>query len=91
MDIFNPTIQGKWNWEAHRYEPHPVPETATIVLISDDMDLQINCANCFKGMTFGVGYTSKTIHNHTGFGFPVCEDCYEKEVDDEQKAKLASH
>ena len=84
-DIFEPKIKGKWNYQTHQYEPHPVPEDVVIVLLSNDMDLPINCANCFKPMTFGEGYTSKTIQNNTGFGFPVCNDCYQKEVQDESK------
>jgi len=85
--MFTPVILGKWDFEAHEYVKHDVPENMTIVLYSTNMDLPINCSNCFKNMTFGDGYTSRTIHNPTGFGFPVCEDCYEEEVAQEKNNK----
>jgi len=39
-------------------------------------------------MVYGDGYTSKTIHNSVGFGYPVCEKCYNKELEEESEAEL---
>jgi hypothetical protein len=77
----------KWNYKTHQYDPYEVPENVTLVIYSIDMDLPINCAACFKPMTYGVGYTSRTLHNHVGFGYPVCEEDYEKEVEAEKASK----
>lgn len=77
-----PLVLRKWNFNTHDYEPHPVPQGKKIVLFSTNMSLDVNCANCFKDMQYGDGYTSKTIHNESGLGFPVCEDCYEEERKD---------
>lgn len=80
----------KWDYDAHEYKPFEVPGDKIIVLYSNDMNLPINCTNCFKDMTFGDGYTSRTIHNDVGFGYPVCEDCYEKEHADEVQHRSTS-
>lgn len=69
----------KWDYATHEYKPYEVPDDKTFIVYSADMDLPVNCANCFKDMTYGQGYTSRTIHTEVGFGYPVCEDCYEKE------------
>jgi len=81
------TILQKWNFNTSEYEPYTTPADKTIVLYTIDMDLLINCTSCFKDMTFGQGYTSRTLHNHFGLGYPVCEDCYEQEWEDEKEAK----
>ena len=52
------------------------PEKTTY---SSDMDKLIACASCGKTITFGEGYTSRKITNNVGFGYCVCEQCYEKE------------
>ena len=80
----------KWNFETHEYEPFEVPDDRRLVLYTENMAQEIDCTNCGKDMTYGDGYTSKTIHNPFGIGFPVCENCYESEVKDEQASKLAS-
>lgn len=72
----------KWNYNTHEYEPFDSP-AIILSIYSEDMDLPVDCANCGKHMTFGVGYTLRTIHNHAGIGFPVCEDCYNKECKEE--------
>lgn len=76
----------KWNYEKHEYEPFDSPAKFT-VLYSSDMSEPIQCANCGKDMTYGEGYTSQTIHNDLGLGYPVCENCYEVETNERQAAK----
>ena len=70
----------KWNYDTKEYDPY-TPEPGTYVLLTRDMDLPINCMSCAKDMVFGKGYTSKVFHTQVGFGYPVCEQCYEKEVE----------
>ena len=78
------TLQ-KWNFKTHKYEPFESP-ARVLSLYSEDMLAEVDCANCGKRMTYGDGYTSRTIHNHIGLGYPVCEGCYEQE----RKAEMAS-
>lgn len=73
----------KWNYHTHQYEPFESPATV-LSLYSEDMLEEVDCANCGKRMTYGDGYTSRTIHNHAGLGYPVCEDCYEVERKEEE-------
>lgn len=76
----------KWNFKTHEYEPFKSP-AVVLSLYSEDMLAATDCANCGKRMTYGEGYTSRTIHNHVGFGYPVCQGCYEKEWADERASK----
>lgn len=46
-----------------------------------EMDDIIACAACGKLLKFGDSYTSRKILSNGGFGFAVCEDCYEKEFE----------
>lgn len=48
---------------------------------SNDMDEIVACAACGKPLKFGDAYTSRKIQSNAGFGFAVCEDCYEKEFE----------
>lgn len=64
-----------------------MPEDWKVVLTTEDMDLNINCTNCGKETTFGACYTSKALHNSFGLGYPVCEDCYNKEWQAEKEAE----
>lgn len=78
---------GKWNYETHEYDPVVIDPTWKVVLYTEDMNLPINCTSCGKDMTFGQGYTSRELHTEHGFGYPVCEDCYEQERDRETERK----
>lgn len=69
----------KWNYESHDYEPHRVPDDWHVSLFESDMDRIVNCASCGNALTFGEAYTSMEIQNHMGFGYGVCEKCYEEE------------
>lgn len=71
---------GKWNYETHEYDPYMPNPDWKLKLYSQDMDEPINCASCGKEMTYGEGYSSEELHNHIGFGYPVCEECYRLEL-----------
>lgn len=59
----------------------------TAPLVCYDMGKIINCADCKKEFQYRKGYSSKAIHNEYGFGYPVCEECYKKELENERKYK----
>lgn len=73
----------KWDFKTKEYYEYELPEHAC--LLSDDMIKVIACAECGRKMLFGDGYTSKQIHTELGFGYAVCEKCYEKEWKEEQE------
>lgn len=67
----------KWNFSKVEYEDYELTEGATTY--SSDMDEIVSCAQCGKKVLFGESYTSRQIHTPRGFGYAVCEKCYEKE------------
>lgn len=69
----------KWNYEKREYEKYEVPEDWKCYLYSSDMERKINCAACGREVIYAEGYTSFEIHNQMGFGYIVCDECYEKE------------
>lgn len=77
-------VVGKWNYETHDYEPYVIPDDWYSPLYSDDMDEIVNCSSCGRKITFGECYTSREIQNGIGFGYPVCEKCYEEEWERER-------
>lgn len=72
-------LLNKWNYQTHSYDPMQIPNDWNCKTYSDDMDEIINCPHCGKQIKFGDGYTSLEIHTHIGFGYIVCEECYNKE------------
>lgn len=72
-------IVGKWNYKKHDYEPYRMPSDWNCKTYSDDMDEIINCAQCGRSVKFGDCYTSLEIHSGIGFGYGVCENCYNAE------------
>lgn len=73
-------IVGKWNYATHDYDPYRIPDEWHTPIYSDDMDEIVNCCQCGCEIKFGDTYTSKEIHSGLGFGYPVCEECYEEEL-----------
>lgn len=78
-------ILQKWNPKLHKYELFDSP-AEICYLYTRVMDLPCDCTNCGKQGVFGDFYTSKTIHNDAGLGYPVCEGCYEVELKEEEYA-----
>ena len=72
-------ILSKWNYKKHTYEPYEVSDKWNCKLYSEEMEETVNCPHCGKEIRYGDSYTSLEIHNDMGFGFAVCEKCYEKE------------
>ena len=44
------------------------------------MEEFVNCAECGNRIKYGQCYTSMKIHNNDGLGYPVCYECYLKEL-----------
>lgn len=81
IDAFAKTGVAKWNTETFEYEPYELPGNRPFTLPPTDREAETNCAGCSKKVIFGKCYTSKTIHSQHGFSYPVCEDCYNKELE----------
>lgn len=69
----------KWSFEYHKYEPYSVPKEWSVRMFSDDMEEEVNCADCGKVIRYGESYVSTVIHTYMGFGYAVCGECYGKE------------
>ena len=69
----------KWNTKKRKYEDYMIPNNWKVKTYSTDMNEKINCASCGKEIKFGNCYTSLEIHTSVGFGFAVCENCYNEE------------
>lgn len=78
MSDFN--VLQKWNYKEKKYKNHEVVKDWNVQVYEEDMDQLINCANCGKREKYGNCYTSKTIHTSAGFGFAICDDCYNEEL-----------
>ena len=80
-------ILRKWNYETRTYEPFEVPDNRQIALYVDDINAYIQCANCGRIISSKDSYTSRTIHTAIGFGYAVCEDCFDREAEDIVRCK----
>lgn len=72
----------KWDYRLHAYMPHLVPGDWKVSQYESNMDARINCAECGKELPFGDSYVSMKIHDDMGFGYCVCEHCYDAEWTD---------
>lgn len=69
----------RWNYDKQTYEPYDVPDNWNVKSYSFDMNEIVNCPHCGKEVTYGSCYTSREIHTPHGFGYAVCEKCYDVE------------
>lgn len=69
----------KWDFVNHRYHDYEIPDHYNTPLYTNDMEEVVNCAGCGARIKYGQCYTSMKIHNHVGLGYPVCDECYQKE------------
>ena len=75
----------KWDFKNHYYEDELIDDKCS--LYEKDMDKVVKCSNCNKEIRFGDCYTSRQYHNDYGFGYAVCEECFEKEMKQEMESK----
>lgn len=71
----------KWNYEKHEYEPYNVPDEWECTWYGTDLSKMINCCQCGKETTLGYSYSSLEVHTLVGFGYMVCENCHDVEVE----------
>lgn len=80
-------ILKKWNYKRHNYEDYTVPNEWNVKTYGNGMEEIINCVQCGKKIKFGDSYTSLEVHTEIGFGYSVCEKCYEKELKRREQEK----
>lgn len=68
----------KWNFKEHKYFDYELPKNC--VLIGRSLESVVVCAECGCKLEYGDCYTSMKIHTEDGFGYPICEKCYDAEV-----------
>lgn len=78
----------KWNYKTHTYDTFEVPKEWNCKTYSSNMEEIINCPHCGKEFKYGDSYTSLEIHTDIGFGYGVCDDCYQKEWERRKKYRL---
>jgi hypothetical protein len=74
----------KWDFVKHKYEEVNLDYTP---IYREDLDRIIECINCRKEIPYGMAYTSAQYHNEAGFGYPVCADCHDKEIELRERSK----
>lgn len=77
----------KWDYPSHSYKMILIPTKYNVKTFSEDLEEIINCAQCYKELPIGECYTSLEIHSRVGFGYCVCESCYEEEWERRRKYK----
>ena len=77
-------LMRKWNYKEGVYKDYIPPCSGEYTVFADLTD-EINCAACGKKLAFGDAYTSKIIHDGTGFGYAICQQCSEEEWKEEMK------
>lgn len=67
----------RWAFLKQRYETVNIdPECG---VYAADLGVPLRCPSCNKVALYGEMYTSLRYHDAAGFGYMVCEHCYEQE------------
>lgn len=74
-------MTGKWNYKTHEYDDY---NPKFKIIMRAKLEDRINCSSCGTRTEFGKCYTSREIHNSVGLGYPVCQKCYDLELEREQ-------
>lgn len=69
----------KWNFRLKKYELFEIPNNRNICFSSNNMSQVIQCVNCGKELTVGESNISLQYHTNMGFGYCVCNSCYQDE------------
>ena len=77
----------KWNYDEHRYEKYRVPNEWNCSCYSDDLQEKINCCQCGKEAIFGYSFVSQEVQTFAGFGYMVCKECHEVEMERKYKER----
>lgn len=82
-------ILRKWSYEDRVYRPYEIPDGWKVSSYEFDMETLVNCAQCGREIRYGDSYTSNEVHDPMlGFGYAVCADCYQKEMNRRMKAEV---
>lgn len=68
----------RWDFEKHKYDIVNI-NPDWVVTTKGKLDWIVNCVNCGKTLLVENCYTSYQYQNSVGFGYLICEDCYNKE------------
>ena len=68
----------RWDSLEKQYLPYTVPDDWNPKVMHERGE-EIVCVSCGKKVNFDDTYTSLEIQTDAGFGYPVCEECYDKE------------
>ena len=79
----------KWNYEKNKYELYEIPDDWIVPIITD-LDIIVNCPHCGKKLPYGKTYTSLEIHTGCGFGYGVCDKCYQEEWERKKKYECSN-
>lgn len=74
-------ILNKWNYNTHSYDKVNISDVYNCKTYSNDMNEIVHCPHCGDEIKFGESYTSLEFHTKLGFGYAVCENCYELEME----------
>ena len=73
-----------WDFWKRRYETISIPDDCCT--LSDDLDAPARCPSCSRVDRMGDMFPSRRWCTDSGFGYMVCESCYEKEIEMERLA-----
>lgn len=72
----------KWDFKTRKYIDYELPEGCHLITSLGDV---VSCAECGTKHEYATMYTSLKIHTSMGFGYPVCEKCYNKEIEERRR------
>lgn len=70
----------RWNYSENKYMPYMVPDDWNVGFYEEDLDKKCNCACCGKLDKYGNMFSSMEIHNDVGYGYMVCRNCSDAEL-----------
>lgn len=84
----NGKVLKKWNYMTRTYDDCVIPDDWCCEILSysdmlnDDInyDKKVNCPHCGKLVKLGDTFASLEFHSEYGLGYPVCVECYRKEI-----------
>ena len=74
-------ILSRWNPKKRCYEDHEIPNDWSIASMWFGRNFWVDCASCGACIPPEEAYTSLEIHSPSGFGYFVCEKCYNEECE----------
>ena len=69
----------KWNSETQTYEKVDFPDKFHISTWEPSLKNKVVCPSCKSTIEFGEAFTSKRYQDDLGYGYCVCEKCYNNE------------